>query len=308
MSRITVPEELREAVGKPVESAVSFSRMTTIGCGGPAALVADIDTATRLSATLEAAAELKLPWFVLGLGSNLLVSDAGWDGLVLRLTGNLRKCSLRGNTLYCGGGVPLPAAAREAAAAGLSGMEPLAGIPGTVGGAVAMNAGALGMCMADILEEVAVCLPGEIRTIEGDALHLGYRDSHLPEGSIVSRALLALSPGDTREIKAIMAESRKRREARQPQAARSFGSAFINPPGDSSAGALLDKAGCKGLTEGGATVSDIHANFIINRGGATAADIIKLMNRCRRLVYEQSGVLLEPEVKFLGDIGLGDIS
>ncbi len=307
MSSPGVPSELRQAVGKPLERNVFFSRMTTIGCGGPAALVAEIDTAARLSATLEAAEELKLPWFILGLGSNLLVADEGWDGLVLKLTGNLRKCSLRGNTLYCGGGVPLPTAAREAAAAGLSGLEPLAGIPGTVGGAVAMNAGAFGMCMGDILEEVSVCLPGEIRAIERDSLQLGYRNSNLPAGSVVSRVLFSLSPAGTSEIRAAMADYRKRREAHQPQAIRSFGSAFINPPGDESAGALLDRAGCKGLQQGAAYVSEVHANFIVNRGGATAADIVALMDRCRRLVHERFGIVLEPEVKFLGGIGLEDI-
>ncbi len=295
---------LEKAAGKPLKNSVPLSSMTTIGCGGPAALVAEVDTPHALSEVLAAATEQEMPWFVIGLGSNLLVADDGWDGMILMLTGDLKACRRQGDGLACGGGASLPAAARTAMQEGLSGLEALAGIPGTLGGAVSMNAGAYGSFIGEITESVQVCLPGKVLELAAESLRFGYRHCELPDGSVVSKVVLSLESAGSVEIGQKMESFRYRREAAQPQGVRTFGSAFRNPVEGEGAGRLLEQAGCKGLARGGAAVSGQHANFIINRGGATTGDVLSLMNSCRKKVFEQFGVKLEPEVRFLGNIGL----
>jgi len=302
-----VREEIEQAAGQKGTTSADIGRLTTLGCGGPAAFLIEARSADSLAAILGVAADRKIGWFVIGLGSNLLVADSGWDGLLIRLTGELKTCAVRDdNRLDCGGGASLSRAAALAADAGLTGLEPLAGIPGTVGGAIFMNAGAWGTDIGRLTEQVEICLPHERRLIEAAALNFSYRHLDLSPGAIVSRVVLTLSSGEAENIHASMADYRRRREDSQPRGGRGCGSVFRNPEGVRSAGELLDEAGCKGLTHGDAIVSTKHANFIVNKG-ADAADIIWLMDECRRRVHEKSGIILEPEVRLLGDITLEQI-
>lgn len=303
-----VLEEFEAAAGHVGTSGASLARLTALGCGGPAALLLEVDSPDMLAAVMAVASTRDIDWFVLGYGSNMLVADSGWDGLVIRLTGELKECSFQpGGRLECGAGASLTRVASVAAVAGLSGLEPLAGIPGTIGGAIAMNAGAWGTEMASLVVSVLVCLPGECRTLEADSLRFSYRHCELPEGSVITRALLALEPDDPEAIRETMAGFSRRRGEAQPTGERTCGSVFKNPSGETSAGELLDRSGCKGLEHGGAIVSQAHANFMVNRGGAKAADFIWLMDECRRRVHDEAGIVLEPEVKFLGNISLKHI-
>jgi UDP-N-acetylmuramate dehydrogenase len=298
-------EEFEAAAGHEGTSGASLDRLTTLGCGGPAALLMETASPESLAAVLDVAAAHSVEWFILGYGSNLLVADTGWDGLVIRLTGDLKECKAEaGGRLECGAGASLTRAASIAATAGLSGLEPLAGIPGTIGGAIAMNAGAWGAEIGSLVAMVLICLPGECRELEADELKFSYRHCELPTGSVITRSVLTLEPGDPETIRESMAGYSRRRGDSQPAGERTCGSVFRNPPDGASAGELLDRSGCKNLEHGGAAVSQAHANFIINRGGATAADIVWLMDECRRRVLDNSGIVLEPEVRFLGDISL----
>jgi len=300
--------ELESASGGRVQRGIPFSRMTTIGCGGPAAYVVDVGSAGALAAVLEAARGCGLPRFVLGAGSNVLASDHGWEGVVIRLGGGLKECRRSGTALRCGAGASLPRVARMAWEEGLSGLETLEGIPGTLGGAVAMNAGAFGVCIGDHLQWAEVCLPDGERRMDAAELGLGYRSSSLPPGAVISRVSLLLAEGDRDAIRLSMRRYLSRREASQPRGVRTFGSTFRNPPEGPSAGELLDRAGCKGVGRGGAAVSPLHANFVINSGGATAADVVSVMDECRWRVFESFGVVLEPEVRLLGDIRLRKVA
>ena len=232
-------------------------------------------------------------------------AGSGRGGGGVRMGGQLRGGLVTGGGgVECGGGASLPRVAALAAEAGLSGLEPLSGIPGTMGGAVAMNAGAWGTAIGDLIEQVEVCLPGDCRRFDAEALEFSYRGSVLPAGSAVSRVTLTLTPGAPEVIRASMAEYRDRRQGSQPIGKRTCGSVFKNPAGGRGAGVLLEGAGCKGILVGQASVSTTHANFIINRGGATTADVVVLMDECRRRVWEKFSITLEPEVRFLGGIGL----
>lgn len=280
-----------------------MARFVSFGCGGPAAFMIGAEEAGRLSAILLVIEAHSLPWFVIGKGTNLLVADEGYHGIVIILSGKLRECRAEGARLVCGAGASLPKAARFAAETGLSGLEPLAYIPGTLGGAVAMNAGAHGSAIGDLVERVEVCGPGERRELTRRELDFGYRTASLPPGMVLTGATLGLRPGDRQKIGQAMASFRRLRDETQPTARRTFGSVFRNPPGG-SAGYLLERSGCKGLRRGGAEVSVDHANFIVNKGNAATADVIDLMNVCRRRVAGRYGIFLQPEVKFLGGIGL----
>ncbi len=295
---------LEEAAGSKGEAGLELGRLTTIGCGGPAAFFIEADSTAHLEAILASASDQGLPWFLLGRGSNLLVADEGWPGIVIRLTGALKKCSREGERLDCGAGITLSRAAAAALDAGLSGLEPLAGIPGSVGGAVAMNAGAFGAAIGDLVQSVEICLGGETAVLDHDGLEFGYRSARLPAGGVVARAMLKLKPAKAAQISNLMSMFSGRRASSQPVGGRTCGSVFKNPPGEKSAGELLELAGCKGERSGGAIVSPAHANFIVNEGGAKAADVLDLMNICRRRVHESFGVVLEPEVRLLGGAGL----
>jgi UDP-N-acetylenolpyruvoylglucosamine reductase len=289
-----------------VERDYRLARLTTIRTGGPADFFARPDSPERLSELLAWADAAEIPVGVVGSGSNLLVADEGFRGLVLKLDGPLADIELEGRRLLCGGGARLPQASARAARAGLSGLEFGVNIPGTVGGAVKMNANAYGGDLARVLEWV------EVTTADGTerrhAVDLGfrYRRSNLGPREVVARAAFGLSPAEPESVKSTLAEMRASRKAAQPSGIKTFGSTFKNPDDaraeGSTAGVLLDRAGCRGLTVGGARFSEKHANFVENMGEATTADVLALMAEGRRRVRERFGIELEPEVQFLGEV------
>jgi UDP-N-acetylenolpyruvoylglucosamine reductase len=289
-----------------VEADYPLARLTTIRTGGPADFFARPDSSERLSELLAWAAQGAIEVGVVGSGSNLLVADAGFRGLVVKLDGSLAAIEQDGRRLLCGGGARLPQAAARAARAGLSGLEFGVNIPGTVGGAVKMNANAYGGDLARVLDWVEVTTPDGTERRPPEALGFRYRRSNLGSREIVARAAFALSPAEPDSVKATLAEMRASRKAAQPSGIKTFGSTFKNPEDSRaegrSAGVLLDEAGCRGLAVGGARFSEKHANFVENMGDATTADVVALMAEGRRRVRARLGVELEPEVQFLGEV------
>jgi UDP-N-acetylmuramate dehydrogenase len=243
---------------------------------------------------------------VVGSGSNLLVADGGVSGLVVKLDRDLAAIAVDGQRILCGGGARLPAVATHAARAGLSGIEFGVNIPGTVGGAVRMNANAYGGELERVLEWVEIATAAGVQRREPQTLGFGYRRSNLADGEIVARASLLLAPAEVETVKATLAEMRRRRHEAQPQGIKTFGSTFKNPDDPRaegrSAGLLLAESGCNGLAVGGARFAPKHANFIENTGAATTADVLAVMAEGRRRVLERFGVELEPEVQTLGDV------
>jgi len=286
------------------ESGVPLSRLTTIGTGGPARAFARPETLQELEQALEWAAERELSVATIGLGSNLLVADEGFDGLVLKLGGQLAEARVDGERLVAGGGAANAVCLHRVRAAGLGGFEFACAIPGTVGGGVWMNAGAYGSDWAAILDRALVvdadgprwCSPGE--------LGLTYRHSELRHGQVVARAEFSLSPLPEEQIKANVARLQALRKAAQPTNKRTFGSVFKNPDHELSAGRMLEACGLKGHRIGGAQVSPRHANFIENADGARSVDAIALMHEARRRAREEFGVELRHEVEFLGPLDL----
>ncbi|KLI65087.1 UDP-N-acetylenolpyruvoylglucosamine reductase [Aurantiacibacter marinus] len=241
------------------------------------------------------------PIMALGLGSNLIIRDGGIPGVVVRLGKAFSSIEVkRDNVIECGGGAPGILVASKARDAGIAGMEFLRGIPGTVGGFVRMNGGAYGREVADILVDCDVVMPdGNCVTIPASDLDYSYRHSRLPEGAIVTAARFKGEPGDPEAIGAEMDRIAEERENSQPLRTKTGGSTFKNPVGG-KAWQLVDKAGCRGLTKGGAQVSEKHTNFLINTGDATSADIEGLGEEVRRRVNEKTGVSLEWEIKRVG--------
>jgi UDP-N-acetylmuramate dehydrogenase len=283
-----------------------LARLTTIRTGGTAELFARAGSLTELERLVAWAAGECIEVGVVGSGSNLLVADAGVRGLIVKLDRDLSKIDLEGTRLLCGGGARLPAVSARAAQAGLTGIEFGVNIPGTVGGAVRMNANAYGGELARVLEWIDVVGPGGTERRDPAALGFAYRRSALASGEIVARASFALTTAPSAEVRATLADMRSRRKAAQPSGIKTFGSTFKNP-GDPraqgrTAGQLLEAAGCRGLRIGGASFSAKHANFVENHGDATTADVIALMAEGRRRVKEMCGVELEPEVQALGPV------
>jgi UDP-N-acetylmuramate dehydrogenase len=289
-----------------VERDRRLARLTTVRTGGPADYFARPESAGQLAELLAWADRERLDVGVVGSGSNLLVADDGFRGLVLKLGGDLAAIERDGDRLLCGGGARLPKASAFAAAEGLSGLEFGVNIPGTVGGAVKMNANAYGGDLSRVLESIDVATPAGIDRRVPDDLGFAYRRSNLGQREIVARAVFTLSPAAPEAVKAALAELRRRRREAQPSGIKTFGSTFKNPADPRaegrSAGVLLDEAGCRGMAVGGARFSDKHANFVENGGAATTADVIALMVAGRRRVHERFGVALEPEVQLLGDV------
>lgn len=281
-----------------IESDAPLAPLTTIRVGGVADHLCRAGSFRDVVAALGWAREKGLPVAVIGRGSNLVVADEGFRGLVLRLVGRLTVISARGTDLWCGGGASLPRAVQRAAAHGLTGLEWGASIPGTAGGAVAMNAGAHAGELAEVLRWAVVCGPDGRRRVGPEDLALAYRSSAVRPGEVVAAVAFALRPGEPEAIAARLAQFRGHRRATQPQGVRTFGSVFTNPPGDSS-GRLLEAAGCKGLAVGGARFSPVHANFIEASPGCRAADVLALMAEGRRRVLAAGGPPLEPEVRYL---------
>jgi UDP-N-acetylenolpyruvoylglucosamine reductase len=289
----------RAAAALPeLEPDAPLAPLTTIRVGGTADWMCRAASFRDVVWALAWARNAGVPVAVIGRGSNLLVSDEGFRGLALRLVGRLTTISVRGADLWCGGGASLPRAVQRAAASGLEGLECGASIPGTVGGAVAMNAGAHAGELAHALRWAVVCGPEGRRRVGVEELGLGYRRSAVAPGEVVAAAGFALAPGDPERIAARLAEFRAHRRATQPQGVRTFGSVFTNPEGD-SAGRLLEAAGCKGLASGGARFSPVHANFIEASPGCRAEDVLALMCEGRRRVAAAGGPVLHPEVRYL---------
>lgn len=251
-------------------------------------------------ATLMRGLPLETPLVAIGAASNLIVRDGGVPGAVVRLARGFAEVEVQPDGIVVGAAALDATVAEHAAAAGLAGLEFLSGIPGSIGGAVAMNAGAYGSEMVDVLDWAEIVTrDGELRRLPVTALGMSYRRAALPPGAVVVRARLRAVPGETAMIAARMAEIRSRREGTQPVRARTGGSTFANPPG-MKAWELIDAAGCRGLVRGAAQVSELHCNFLINRGGATAADLEGLGEEVRRRVHAASGVTLEWEIRRLG--------
>ncbi len=289
-----------------VERDVSLARLTTVRTGGPADFYARPESPEQLAQLLGLADSEGLEVGVVGSGSNLLVSDAGFRGLVIKLAGSLASIERDRDRLLCGGGARLPQAAARAAREGLSGLEFGVNIPGTVGGAVRMNANAYGGDLSRVLEWAEITGPGLSERRGPEQLGFSYRRSALGRREIVARASFALEPADSEQVKATLAGMRAQRRAAQPGGIKTFGSTFKNPDAAAaegrSAGVLLDQAGCRGLTVGGARFSEKHANFVENADAASTADVVALMVEGRRRVRERFGVELEPEVQLLGEV------
>jgi UDP-N-acetylenolpyruvoylglucosamine reductase len=289
-----------------VERDYSLARLTTVRAGGAADFYARPESEAEVIELLAWAEQESLSIGVVGSGSNLLVSDSGFRGLVLKLAGELTRIERDGTRVVCGGGARLPSAAARAAGWGLGGLEFGVNIPGTVGGAVRMNANAYGGELGRVLDEVTVCTATGADPRKPDQLGFRYRGSNLGEREVVSAASFQLGDADPAEVKATMADMRRRRKEAQPSGIKTFGSTFINPEDPRaegrSAGQLLDAAGCRGLQVGGARLSPKHANFVENTGRATTADILQVMAKARREVHGRFGVVLEPEVQVLGEV------
>jgi UDP-N-acetylenolpyruvoylglucosamine reductase len=290
------------------ERDILLSRFTTVGIGGPAKAFARPEKLAELEKALAWASERELSVATIGLGSNLLVADGGFDGLVLKLAGELATAEVEGDRLVAGGGAANAVCLHRTRAAGLSGFEFACAIPGTVGGGVWMNAGAYGSDWAAILVRALVVDGGGSRWLEPSELGLSYRHSDLRQGQVVARAEFRLTPRPEGEIRAKVAELQSLRKAAQPTNKRTFGSVFQNPGHELTAGRMLEACGLKGRRIGGAQISPRHANFIENADGAHAEDAIALMAEARRRAHEQFGVELEHEVVFLGPLELPPLS
>ena len=292
-------EQLQKA-GIPLAEQEPMTRRTTFGIGGPALLLRPRSRA-ELQAAMTLCREAGEEPFILGRGSNLLVSDSGISRPVIQLDGDFTAITREGNTLHCGAGASLIAVCRAAAENSLSGIEWGYGIPGSLGGGVYMNAGAYGGELRDVLTEVTFLdEAGEYRTLPAAELSLSYRHSIFEDrpGTVIVGAVLTLTPGDPAAIRAAMEDYMSRRREKQPLEYGSAGSTFKRPVGN-YASALVDQCGLKGLSVGGAEVSRKHAGFIINRGGATAADVRELIAEVQRIVRDKTGYTLECEIKYI---------
>ncbi|MFQ5881150.1 MAG: UDP-N-acetylmuramate dehydrogenase [Candidatus Methylomirabilales bacterium] len=285
----------RVLYGGPLDKYTSFQ------IGGPADVLVFPQGVEDVKATLRLCREEAIPYLVLGGGSNILVRDGGFRGIVLNMDGVFPLLAVEGKRVRAGSGVRLSRLVAFCSKLALTGMESLAGIPGTVGGAVKGNAGAFGGSIADHLVEVQlVTREGEQGPCSRDRLELSYRRSSLPEGCVLLDAVFDLEPGDPGEIRRRVSGNLIQRNRRQPVEWRSAGSVFKNPPGE-YAGRLVEKTGLKGVRIGGACISPKHGNFIINLGRATAADVLALIDLMQRRVREETGVELELEVRVVGE-------
>ena len=298
----TLNWRLRAIVGEEnVSQMEPMSEHTTFRIGGPADLYVVPDDVEEVADVIAACREEHVPYFVLGCGSDLLVSDDGYRGVIVALADGLTNVSVDGEEMTCQAGVTLKEASEMACELGLSGLEFACGIPGSVGGACFMNAGAYGGCTADVLESVRALMPdGSVQTIPADELNLGYRQSRVKDdGLVVLSATFSLREDDPENIRARMDDFTRRREEKQPLELASAGSTFKRPEGF-FAGKLITDAGLKGYQVGDAAVSKKHAGFVVNLGNASAADVHAVIEHVQDEVDRQFGVRLEPEVRFLG--------
>lgn len=292
---------LRAAAGDRVRTAFPLSPLTSFRLGGPAALYLEPEADADLAAAGEAIVATGVPFVVIGKGSNILVSDAGFPGVVLRLGRGYRWVAREGERLTAGGSIPLPALAGVALRHGLAGLEFGVAIPATLGGAVRMNAGAHGGAMADVVERIVTyrLRDGRAQTLSAEEAGFAYRRSVLADDAVITGGVLRLATGEASEIHARMDQAREWRRRTQPLAEPNCGSVFANPEGDHAA-RLIDAAGGKGRRVGGASVSLKHANFIVAEPGARSSDVLALIRDIQRLVEDTAGVVLEPEVRLIG--------
>ncbi len=274
---------------------------TTFQAGGPAKVFVTPQTASELASVIRLCREFEKPYFILGNGSNLLVSDEGYEGVVIHVGRAFEDVRVEGSRILAGAGATLSKTAAAARDASLSGLEFASGIPGTVGGALVMNAGAYGGEMAQVVRGVRVLTKdGEEKRLEASELEMGYRKSCiLPRGYIVTEAEFLLSRGDKEEIRSRMEELAARRKEKQPLEYASAGSTFKRPEGY-FAGKLIMDAGLRGFSVGNACVSEKHCGFVVNRGGASASDILEVCRQVRERVFRKFGVPLELEMRLLG--------
>ncbi len=297
LSDLTTPEQ--------VQTAVPLSGMTTMHVGGPADVVVTPYGLEETKKVIGRLIEEDVPWVVLGRGSNVLASDIGYDGVVVRIAENLQNLRMEGNTLIAQAGATLTSIARWAGAKGFAGMEFASGIPGTLGGGIYMNAGAYGGEMKDIVTKVRVLdMTGQVIELSNEEMQFGYRYSILQKKTwVVLEAELQLTKDNPEAIKARMKELAHKRREKQPLDEYSSGSTFKRPEGH-FAGALIEQAGLKGYAVGGAKVSEKHAGFVINTGEANCREVVELIHQIMVKVKETSGVELEPEVRYLAPGGL----
>ena len=303
-SKEETAEKLREILGEEqVLRDVPMSKYTSFRAGGNADIMALPRGQAQLQEVLQYLSGEEVPYLVLGNGSNILVRDGGYRGVIVHMNEGFNDIRQEGNTLICGCASLLSMAAKAAAHAGLTGLEFASGIPGSIGGAVFMNAGAYGGEMKQVLGNVKLLSRDgtAFAQVRSEDLELGYRHSRLQDsGEIVVEAEICLTPGDEEEIRRTMADLTARRNEKQPVNYPSAGSFFKRPEGY-FAGKLIQDAGLKGLSVGGAQVSQLHSGFIINTGDASASDILQLMQIVQARVLEQFGVKLEPEVRIIGE-------
>lgn len=304
MNRDLVLKQLKSLLGaENILTDEPMSNHCTFRIGGNADFFVSPCNGEQIAEIVRIANEENIPYFVTGNGSNLLVSDKGYRGIIINIGKNMSSVTLNGNIMTAGAGATLARIAHKAASNGLTGLEFASGIPGTLGGAVYMNAGAYGGEMKDVVIRTEYLdTDGNVKTVSGDSHHFGYRKSVFSDGGIVLSAVMELKYGDKEDIQALMADFNNRRRSKQPLEYPSAGSTFKRPEGY-FAGKLIEDAGLKGYSVGGACVSEKHSGFVINTGDASCTDVLELIDYIKKTVYEKFGVELETEVKYLGEEG-----
>lgn len=301
MTGSSTERHLRSALKGEVRAREPLAKHTTYRIGGPADLFVTCDTVADLAEAVRICEEDGVAWTVIGKGSNLLAADSGYRGVIVTLGEEFKAHRVHGCDIETGAACALAYVVRDAYSRGLGGMEFAVGIPGTVGGAIAMNAGTEQTWMQSVASTVTVHLPGTgLQRLRADEIGWQYRSAGLPRGAIVVETVLRLKEADRDTIRRAMDESLERRKRSQPMGVPCAGSVFKNPPGE-SAGRLIESAGLKGTRLGGARVSQVHANFIVNDGDATAADVVGLVRKIQMTVRDIHGIELTPEIRFLGD-------
>ncbi|MDO4485256.1 MAG: UDP-N-acetylmuramate dehydrogenase [Bacillota bacterium] len=304
MNKATIIQRLEKITdSRFIVKDAPMAEYTSFKAGGKADVLVEPQNERELAEILKTVEDEGTGYMVLGNGSNILVRDGGFKGVIIKIGDAFNYVRQEGNYLICGSGTLMAAVSRKAAAAGLAGLEFASGIPGSIGGAVFMNAGAYGGEMVQVIDTVKVISKdgNEALCLTADELQMGYRHSVLQEtGDVAVEVRLELQPGDPEKIKENIADFTQRRNSKQPVTYPSAGSFFKRPEGY-FAGKLIQDAGLKGLCIGGAQVSELHSGFIINKGGATASDILQLMEVVQADVYDKFGVMLEPEVRIIGE-------
>lgn len=298
--------KIKEAVAGEIRFDEPMSAHTSLRIGGTVDIMVFPEDPVSLRNVLVAADAGDIPVFFFGAGTNLLAADGKIEGIAVSLKNfnsiePTRESDETSVVLYAGAGVPLAQLISVARKNGYSGLEPLAGIPGYFGGAVYMNAGSFGTEMKDLIVSVALMdMTGGIEILQKEEMSFSYRSSNLPEGTVILSANIKLTRDDPEEVKKRIKEYLNKKKASQPLGELSAGCVFKNPEG-ASAGMLIDRAGCKGMRQGGIEVSAVHANYFINRGGGACGDFIRLMETVREKVRSESGIELEPEVRIIGE-------